>query len=1079
MGVALMDGVTITGEIAFSIMPLGMPWIGLPGTSGHYISTPDTAALDLTGDIEIVMRLSMDDWTPAAIQTILGKGNTAYRVYINTNGTITLGVYVSGVERTPTSSAAPSINNGVDMWLKVTRASGSGNTNFYTAPAQSLHEEPTSWTQLGTANIASTAGAVGTNSTNLYLGTYDGTNERLAGRVYEAIVRSAIGGAKAAHFRGADVYGTATLNSPTGEVWTVAGASFTSPWVDVSPYIRSAEVSRGRTDEYDSYKAGTCTLELSNGDRRFDSTYTLSPYYPNVKVNRQVRLWATYGGTTYPLFHGYVNEWPQEYVIHDNDATCTVPCTDGFKILGRAICPESVWAYEIAKLAPWSWHRLDEELGDVAWDQSGNNRNGVYWPSRDLTPITDSLTPYSTDGAIDVWDTRRSDPASDPNNSEAGIIVPGYNGSVPFTLILWEWVDLVAINTIGNPPAILWMMRDSFNDRIATLMFLPLTSTPGDLGADVYAYFGDQASSTYRQTAITDYFGGPGLGPNTVAGNVARMWLVVFQAGAAPKLYLNGASTGSGGGAGTGLSLGSTTEGRIGLDIGPMTMFSSGVQSQGFKGVLDECVVLQGDYSAYALPLYQAATTPWVSDYTGQRIGRLLDMAAWPSWLRNLATGITVLGPAMWGDREAALGRMVEVEHTEYGHLYMGTDGRVVFRDRYWRLSNSKAITPQWTLTDGSTLTYVDLPGTSGNHVSTPDTATIDLTGDLDIAVRVAMDDWTPSVIQTLIGKGNTAYRVYVNTDGTITLGVYVSAVERTPTSSVAPTVSNGQALWLRVTRNATTGATNFYTAADRPSLPTQWTQLGSADVASTTGAVGTNATALYLGTYNGTSELLAGNVYEAVVLSGISGIEAAHFRAWEIDKTTLTGVAAGTGETWTLNGTAALVCPAGQYQEIEPDGGSDAWVRTRVTGRRKGGAYELAAKDSTSQGTYTDFAEDYGETINQYDSEVVDLVSYRLAERKTQRPRILSLVVNPRLDPTTMFAQVLGRDIGERVRVVRTPLRLGNPNVIDSHVEGITHSITPKTWSTQYYLTPADAAPVLILDDPVYGVLDANVLAP
>ena len=47
----------------------------------------------------------------------------------------------------------------------------------------------------------------------------------------------------------------------------------------------------------------------------------------------------------------------------------------------------------------------------------------------------------------------------------------------------------------------------------------------------------------------------------------------------------------------------------------------------------------------------------------------------------------------------------------------------------------------------------LNLPGTSGSYASTPDSPAVSVTGDLDLRVRVSMNDWTPDSSQTLIAK--------------------------------------------------------------------------------------------------------------------------------------------------------------------------------------------------------------------------------------------------------------------------------------------------------------------------------------
>lgn len=68
---------------------------------------------------------------------------------------------------------------------------------------------------------------------------------------------------------------------------------------------------------------GKCVLRLLNKDRRFDPHYTGSPYYPNVKPGVSVRVQMTYAGTTYSLFTGTVEGWPQTWDGPQNWVTIT------------------------------------------------------------------------------------------------------------------------------------------------------------------------------------------------------------------------------------------------------------------------------------------------------------------------------------------------------------------------------------------------------------------------------------------------------------------------------------------------------------------------------------------------------------------------------------------------------------------------------------------------------------------------------------------------------------------------------------------------------------------------------------
>ena len=232
---------------------------------------------------------------------------------------------------------------------------------------------------------------------------------------------------------------------------------------------------------------------------------------------------------------------------------------------------------------------------------------------------------------------------------------------------------------------------------------------------------------------------------------------------------------------------------------------------------------------------------------------------------------------------------------------------------------------------DPEQIPYVYLPGTSGNYVSTPDAAVLDITGDIDIAVRVAMTDWTPASggVQTLIGKrlspSNLSYNFSVRDGanaGKLLLQTTANgSTDRNATSSVAPTVSDGEALWVRATRASSSGSTVFYTAPDSPTYPTVWTQLGTT-ISTTAGAIFAGTANLVVGSQSaGTSTMLNGTVYRAIVKNGIDGTTVADFDATKFQTAASTTCVAETGETWTLNtsGTGTVLVAGPYYGTLTP----------------------------------------------------------------------------------------------------------------------------------------------------------------
>jgi len=114
-------------------------------------------------------------------------------------------------------------------------------------------------------------------------------------------------------------------NLPTGSTRT---------WTDISKYVRSLVYQRaGRNSELQRTEPGTLQMALDNRDGRFDPTNTTSPYYPNVKRMRWLRVTAVWAGTSYIRWTGLVEGWSQSWPEAGKDATTTVSAVDAMKVL--------------------------------------------------------------------------------------------------------------------------------------------------------------------------------------------------------------------------------------------------------------------------------------------------------------------------------------------------------------------------------------------------------------------------------------------------------------------------------------------------------------------------------------------------------------------------------------------------------------------------------------------------------------------------------------------------------------------------------------------------------------------------
>jgi len=58
--------------------------------------------------------------------------------------------------------------------------------------------------------------------------------------------------------------------------------------VDVSPYVREFNTSRGKTRELERFQAGQASVSFNNSQRVFDPTYGASPYFGQIEPRRQI-----------------------------------------------------------------------------------------------------------------------------------------------------------------------------------------------------------------------------------------------------------------------------------------------------------------------------------------------------------------------------------------------------------------------------------------------------------------------------------------------------------------------------------------------------------------------------------------------------------------------------------------------------------------------------------------------------------------------------------------------------------------------------------------------------------------------
>ncbi len=106
----------------------------------------------------------------------------------------------------------------------------------------------------------------------------------------------------------------------------IAGLAF----FDVSQYVQSVTVTRGRSKQLDYFQSGSAVVNFNNIGREFDPLNTDSPYYPEIKPRRLIRITTA----DVPVFYGFVNDWDVEYDLAGNN-TAVAFCSDMFSVLAN------------------------------------------------------------------------------------------------------------------------------------------------------------------------------------------------------------------------------------------------------------------------------------------------------------------------------------------------------------------------------------------------------------------------------------------------------------------------------------------------------------------------------------------------------------------------------------------------------------------------------------------------------------------------------------------------------------------------------------------------------------------------
>jgi hypothetical protein len=866
----------------------------LPGLTGNYMSTPDTPAASITGDIDIRVKVALDRWTVGSgEQTFLGKWdsgtNRSYLFSIGSSGELIFrttpdGTFGASVSAQTSNTPGVGFAGGATKWVRVTRDVDNGSsqnvTKFYTS------DDGATWSQEGTDRTNAGVTSIFDGPDAVAVGhAYTGTN-MLMGNVYYAEVRSGIDGPVVAKFdsttvavRGDRLPTTHTQASRAEAIRLpgVAGNYISQPDsaansvtgnIDIRCKVALDDWTPGATASLLSKQASTVLrsyrLDIESSSGKPFLGYSIDGS-TNINTVCNVGTGFTDGATG----------WVRVTRVAATGVCNFYTSTDGamWSQLGTANVAGTAGALfdSTSSVELGSVHLgTAQMLGGAVYQ--AEVRNGIDGPvvasfNAAAVQPTGAKTPSTVDlwtinGAAWSWDTPTDQPSS------GALRLPG-----------------VAANYVGTPDA-------------ADI------SITGDVDLRCKVQLDDWTIGTniYLISKLADTTGGYALRLEATTGLLKVLWADGTSIIEAPSTVA------------TGLADGAVKWVRGTLDV------DNGASGRDIKFYMSDDGVTWAQLGATVTQ----ATATSIADNTLQlRIGEIGSGSGFPIagyvYRAEVRSGIDGAIVASFDAESAPITtNRLPATVTQSGRVWTlngslwewvnqpdPTEWTVAGSSWWWGTSKTPAtqnvieLDPQ----------YVEFPGTTGNYASTPDSAGLSITGDIDLRAKVALDDWTPAGETVLMMKWATGQQSWIlSTDSTSNgkLRVYLSpdgTAQVTAISTVAVPFIDGQPGWVRATWVDSTNVLQFFTSNDGVT----WTQLG-ANVTLSSAGIFDGTAAVTIGNTSGGNSL-AGKVYYAEIRNGIGGTIVGAFSpshsAVTAVRTPTTWGASPTLETWTMNGSA------------------------------------------------------------------------------------------------------------------------------------------------------------------------------
>lgn len=460
-------------------------------------------------------------------------------------------------------------------------------------------------------------------------------------------------------------------------------ASYT--WTDLTSRAQSAQYKRGRSYELGQIQAGTGSLALKNTDGAFDPSNGSSPYSPNVLPFKRIQHNVTVGGTTYPLFTGLVERWPQEWNLQYG--TSPVAVVDMFAWL-ESITLRSCYEQEVLADSPIAFYPLTEVAGATsAGDISGNANPSLVAAAAGTGDVTfGGATGIPTDGTATLALNKTLSSSSSDDFNGYYLATPSALTASSTDATLDAWVSL-------DPNLATDLSRNTGN-----VVYVAQALQPG-VSSHINLVLGYNAGGVY----LYDTFGGTTVGPNLNDGGVHHIAVVNNKTANTHQLYVDGVQVVSAAGSLTPASnprvhVGGYDPSGEGFVPTNQVKFRGGV---GYVALYNTALP-----SARVTSHYTAGTAAFAGETADARISRLLGYGGWTATPALDTCTTTMLG-ATDIKGKSALTAIRDVATSEGGTFYVAKDGTATYTSRRTRMQTT---TSAVTFGDGTSETpYIDI----------------------------------------------------------------------------------------------------------------------------------------------------------------------------------------------------------------------------------------------------------------------------------------------------------------------------------------------------------------------------------